>query len=235
MGPIYRSSGSDSPKPFTTPPPGGPVAPPALPAAHRCLPTHSPAFLRKTLRLEVPRTQRGHAAVRMAPPSGARLAAPHRAPGGFCLPPSHPGQGCRRPPPSRRGRQGGTGGRARLRPARGMDPGPAELSPYSVGAGSGWKAKCAAARRGAPGSGARRPQSPAGSAARSARPAAIAAMPGPPPPAGSKEAGSRAGLPLASAASARANQRRLRRGWRSGREGVLLRVREARDSSVRAP
>lgn len=113
-----------------------------------------------------------------------------------------------------------------------MDPGPAALSPYSLGAGSGWKAKCAAARRGAPGSGARRPQSPAGSAARSARPAAaaIAAMPGPPPPAGSKEAGSRTGLPLAGAAGARTNQRPLRGGWRSGREGgegVMLRARGA--------
>lgn len=57
-------------------------------------------------------------------------------------------------------------------------PRPAALSPYSLGGGSGWKAKCATVRRGAPGSGARRPQSPAGSAARSAHPAtAIAAMP----------------------------------------------------------
>lgn len=67
-----------------------------------------------------------------------------------------------------------------------MDPGPAPLSPYALGAGSGWKAKCAAERQGAAGSGGRRLQSPprqrtdaaataaapGASAPRSARPAA---------------------------------------------------------------
>lgn len=77
-------------------------------------------------------------------------------------------------------------GRTRQQSEGEVDPGPAPLSPYALGAGSGWKAKCAAERQGAAGSGGRRLQSPprqrtdaaataaapGASAPRSARPAA---------------------------------------------------------------
>lgn len=86
-GPIYRSSGSDSPKHFATPLSRGP----ACPASGLQGPSHpQPRISAERPRLEAPRTQRGHAAVPMPPPPGARLAAPHRALGGFCLPASLP-------------------------------------------------------------------------------------------------------------------------------------------------
>lgn len=84
MGP----SGSDSPKHFTTPLPREPAAAPAPPAA---LPTRSRGFLRDPA-VEVPRTRRGHSAVRMPPPPGAGLTAPPGPRAGSArLPsPSHP-------------------------------------------------------------------------------------------------------------------------------------------------
>lgn len=95
-------------------------------------------------------------------PRGQTREAPTHVPPSPPPPAIRPTPAERGPPPrrGRRRRRGGPGSRARVSPARGVDPGPAPLSPYALGAGSGWKAKCAADRREAWGSGGRRLQSP---------------------------------------------------------------------------